>query len=461
MGAAYDSGSFRDRDGRVCHFGGEIYRLVSESALTDWKRLQRTRFFGEAVQRGSLAATEEVAPPEGLELRDGWAGVLHHAKVPFVSYPYEWSFGMLRDAALLQLELLSAALDEGLNLKDGSSYNIVWRGVQPVFIDLLSFTRFDGRPFWPGYRQFCQLFLNPLLLQAWRGIAFQPLLRGALEGITPRQCRQMLSTRDLFRRGALTHVLLHSQLESLAGGRGPQVAGPPQGPQAIQHNVRGLKRMISGLDWRPGRSTWSDYAQHNSYAEADRDAKREFVRTASGVRRRRLVYDLGANTGEYSRLAAADAELVVALDADGVAVERMYRELVRDGVANVQPLVFDLADPSPGLGWRNRERRPLEDRGEPDFVLCLAVIHHLVLGRNLPLAEVLDWFAGLTGELVIEFVDLNDPMVRLMLANRQDRDPDYTRERFESLLQERFQVVRRLALPSGTRTLFHAVANER
>lgn len=254
-------------------------------------------------------------------------------------------------------------------------------------------------------------------------------------------------------------MLLHSQLEGLSGS-GPQVSGPPQGPQSILHNVRGLRRIVRGLEWRPGQSTWSEYAQCNSYSAEDHAVKREFVATAAAASRRQLVFDFGANTGEYSRLAAEHADLVVALDADAVAVDRMYRDLVNSGVTNVQPLVFDLADPSPGLGWRNRERRPLEERGKPDLVLSLAVIHHLVLGRNLPLVEVLDWFAGLTKELVIEFVDLEDPMVRLMLANRQDRDPDYTLERFEVLLQERFRVVRRLMLPSGTRTLFHAVTSE-
>lgn len=454
----FDPGSFRDRDGRVFERAGEIYRLVSDAALLDWRSLRETRCYRGAVERGTLIETREAEGIASEVAGRRWAGVLHHEKVPFVSYPYEWSFGMLRDAALLQLELLAGALEEGLNLKDGSAYNVQWRGAKPVFIDILSFQRFDGRPFWPGYRQFCQMFLNPLLLQAWRNIAFQPLLRGSLEGITPRQCRRMLRTRDFFRRGALTHVLLHSQLEGMTGS-GPRVIGPPQGPQSVQHNVRGLRRIIRSLEWRPGQSTWSEYAQCNSYSAEDHAAKREFVATASAASRRRLVYDFGANTGEYSRLAAEHADLVIALDADAVAVDRMYRELVKSGVTNVQPLVFDLADPSPGLGWRNRERRPLEERGKPDLVLSLAVIHHLVLGRNLPLTEVLDWFAGLTKELVIEFVDLEDPMVRLMQANRQDRDPDYTLERFETLLQERFRVVRRVTLPSGTRTLFHAVTS--
>lgn len=456
----FDPGSFRDRDGRVFVQGGGVFRLISKEALLDWRALRETTFFRRSVERGELIATSEAEGLAEVVIGGAWGGVLQHAKVSFISYPYEWSFGMLRDAALLQLELLGAALEEGLNLKDGSAYNVQWRGAKPVFIDILSFQRFDGRPFWPGYRQFCQMFLNPLMVQAWRSIAFQPLLRGSLEGITPRQCRRMLSTRDLLRRGVLTHVVLHSQLEGMTGS-GLRVDGPRQGPQAIQHNVRGLQRIVRGLEWRPGRSAWSDYAQSNSYSGDDHAAKRRFVEEVASARRRHLVFDLGSNTGEYARLAADHADLVVAMDADAVAVDRMYQDLVKSGVANVQPLVFDLADPSPGLGWRNRERRPLEERGRPDLVLSLAVLHHLVLGRNLPLVEVLDWFAGLTQELVIEFVNLDDPMVRLMLANRRDRDPDYTLERFEKLVQERFRVVRRLTLPSGTRTLFHVVTPKR
>jgi SAM-dependent methyltransferase len=441
-----------------------VLRALSERGLADWEALAASELFRKEVGEGRLVATEPVPPGDGLpaELEEpGYAAVLAHERVPFVSYPYEWPFGMLRDAALLQLELLLAALDEGLVLKDASPYNVQWRGARPVFVDVGSFERLrPGEP-WAGYRQFCMLFLYPLLLQAYKGAPFQPWLRGSLEGISPTECRNLLSGRDRLRRGVLAHVVLHARLEGRYGDRRRdvkrelQAAGFHEG--LIRANVRRLEKLVRGLSWDPGRSAWSGYAEESPYTEADADAKEAFVREAAATRRRRLTWDLGCNDGRYTRIAAEGADYVVALDADAAVVEGLYRTLREEGSRTILPLVADIADPSPGLGWRGRERRTLEARGRPELTLCLALLHHVAISGNIPLPAFLDWLVSLGGELVIELPTRDDPMVqRLLAAKGPDANPDYGTESFERALAERCDVARREVLPSGTRILYRA-----
>jgi ribosomal protein L11 methylase PrmA len=448
-----DPASFRDPDSTVFYDGDEILRGLSPRGLADWEALAATPLYSQLQEERKLVATERASA------RDGYAAVLRHEPVPFVSYPYEWPFGMLRDAALLQLELLRRAIDEGLILKDATPYNVQWRGTRPVFIDVGSFERLrDGEP-WVGYRQFCLQFLNPLLLQADRGIDFQPLLRGRLEGITPAECRRMLGFRDRFRRGVLTHVVLHSTLEKRHADRRRDVGGELRraGFHAglIKSNVERLDRLVRRLTWDPLASEWSDYGPTDSYDEDEADRKAAFVLGAIGSGHWRLAWDVGCNDGRFSRLAAEHAGTVIALDADHAVVERLYRALQTEGDERILPLVVDVADPSPGLGWRGRERRPLWERGVPDLVLCLAVVHHLAISRNVPLRELADWLASLDAALVVEFPTPEDAMVRrLLAAKREGVHDDYRVDVFERLLGEALEVRRREEL--GSRVLYLA-----
>jgi hypothetical protein len=457
---AWDPGSFRDRSSRVYEAGGEILRALSPSAREEWMAVSAAAFFQRALAEGRVVATEPSNA--ALPQVDGerWVAALRHERVPFVSYPYEWTFGMLKDAALLQLDLLDAALSDGFILKDASAYNVQWRGAVPVFIDVGSFERHAPGTPWTAYRQFCQLFLYPLLLQAYRGAPFQPWLRGCLDGITPEDIAALLTWRDLLRPGVLANVWLMAKLSRRYGGSAGNLgqtlgaAGFDRG--MIRANVRRLARVVRRLRWDPPRSTWSDYATHNSYADGDRAAKVTFVDTAAGARPRRLVWDLGSNTGDYSRLAATHARYVLAVDADHLALERLYRALRAEGNRSILPLFANLADPSPGIGWRGLERGPMAARGRPDLVLALALVHHLVLAANVPLEEVVSWFADLGAELVVEFVRPEDPMAKRLLAGRPPF-PDYREDHFESCLAERFTSVARQVLPSGTRVLHHVV----
>lgn len=460
-----EAGSFRDRTARVVHHEGEILRYLDAEAARHWRKLVATRFFREFSDAGRLVRSGEVPlddvhPPDELGFQP--EAVIRHERVAFVSHPYEWCFGMLRDAALLELDLLLAALAEGMTLKDGTPYNVQWRGSKPVFIDVPSLTFADpGRP-WDGYRQFCQLFLFPLMLQAYKGVAFQPWLRGALEGISPEAMSAMTGPRDWLRRGVLAHVKLQAWLSGRYADCdrdvGSQVRSAGFNQAMVEANARRLRTTVERMTWRVPQSTWRDYERDCHYADCDRQQKRRFVEAQAMRWSWRTAWDLGCNAGEYSRLIARHGERVVAMDADLAALEGLYRRLREEGPGNVTPLVMDLADPSPGLGWRQSERQGLAARPRPDLVLCLALIHHAVIGAHIPLRDLVAWLGELGDRLVIEFVERDDPMVQRLLANKDDRYADYDRAVFEASLERHFRVEERLELDSGTRILYAATS---
>jgi SAM-dependent methyltransferase len=443
-----------------------VYRVLSEHGAADWRALAESPLLDRLTSEGTLVATEEV-PGDALGefagiLAESTEAVLRHERIPFVSYPYEWTFGMLRDAALLELDLELAALEEGLTLKDATPYNVQFRGSAPVFIDVGSFERLrEGEP-WAGYRQFCMLFLYPLLLQAYKNIPFQPWLRGSIDGITPSQAVRFFNLRDRLRRGVLTHVALHARLERRyeereGGDVKEDLRKANFKTELVKANVQRLRKLVAGLGWKAGDTAWTNYRQDCTYSDAEAERKAEFVRDAVASAGPGLVWDMGCNDGAYSRVAAEHADYVVAFDYDHATVEALYRSLRAEGEQRILPLVANLADPSPGLGWRGLERRPLEDRGTPDMALALALIHHVSITANVPVAEFLDWLLGLDCALVIEFPTREDPMVRKLLSGkREGSNADYELETFERLLGERFQIGRSEPLPSGTRVLYQA-----
>ena len=458
-----EPGSFRDRDSRVFVTPEGVFRALSARGLEDFEALRAAPLFGMATDGGTLVRTEltDIQAPDILP--GGAAGVLRHERLPFISYPYEWTFGMLKDAAALHLDLLDLAIGQGLTMKDASPYNVQWRGALPVFADIGSFEVLRRNEPWIGYRQFCTLFLYPLMLNAYRGISFQPWLRGSLEGIQPTEMARLLVGRDRFRKGVLTHVALHARLERRYASTSrkqvkQELSSAGFKPEIVQANLRKMRKLVGRLTWKAGQTAWTEYHKDNrGYEEADQQAKQRFVAAAAERAKPRLAWDLGTNDGVFARLIAPHCEFVVASDFDHETVEALYQSLKAEGSTKILPLVVDLTDPSPGRGWRGAERSPLEQRGRPGLTLSLALIHHLSITRNVPIAEVVDWLASLGGTHVVEFPLREDKMVQtLMGAKRDESHPDYDLAHFERCLGERFEIANRLEL--GTRVLFEAVA---
>jgi SAM-dependent methyltransferase len=456
--AHLEPGSFRDPESRVFYAGDDVYRAVSPDGLSDFEALQATGLLDdERVVRTERA--EDTAALRGLLVHEP-AAVLRHERIPVVSYPYEWTFSMLKDAALLQLDLLLAALDHDLVLKDATPYNVEFKGAKPVFVDVGSFERMrEGEP-WVGYRQFCMLYLYPLVLQAVKGVPFHPWLRGSIDGITPPQMRALLSFRDRFRKGLFTNVFLHARLEARYADRPDQVKQEVKRvfkKELFVANVRKMRKLVERLSWDPPEGVWTAYGERNSYTDDDARRKDEFVREVGSSRDWNLVWDIGCNNGRYSRIVSGRARTVVAVDADQGPVELLYRDLRSEGQERILPLTMNLADPSPGLGWRGRERQALPDRGTPDLVLALALVHHVAISANVPVKEFVDWLASLGAALVIEFPTREDAMVKKLLApKREGLHPDYELGFFERTLNDAFEVERSERLESGTRVLYYA-----
>jgi SAM-dependent methyltransferase len=460
----FEPGSFRDRDSRVFYGDNAVFRGLTDRALDEWETLSSTTFFPRIMAEGKLVHSERIDPTGELSsaLVGEWAAVLNHQIIPFISYPYEWSFGMLKDAALLLLELLLVALDEDMILKDSSPFNIQWTGAKPIFIDVPSFEKLTPGDPWVGYRQFCQMFLYPLFLLAYKNVSFQPWLRGSIDGIEPEDCNNLMSVRDLLRPGVFMHVYLQTRMQAKYAQTRNDIKGDLHAAGfnkgLIKLNVSRLAKIIRGLTWKCATSQWSDYASDNSYTGTDREIKMSFVRNVVLSRRWNLVWDLGCNSGTFSRIAAENARYVVAMDADQLSIERFYQALKTEGNTSILPLVSNLADASPNLGWRGLERKALTERGKPDLTLCLALIHHIVISANIPLSEFVDWLVSLGASLVIEFVTKDDPMVKTLLRNKQDNYADYEITYFEECLGRAFDVVQRKMLTCGTRLLYFAQA---
>ncbi|MDQ5894084.1 MAG: hypothetical protein QG596_345 [Actinomycetota bacterium] len=463
---AAEPGSFRDRDSRVVVSGDAIYRALSPEGAEDWRALSGSPLLDQLTASGELIGTREadasVLEESGDLLPTGVEMVLEHDRVPFVSYPYEWTFSMLQDAAKLQLELGVAAIDAGLTLKDATPYNVQYLGSQPTFIDVGSFEKItEGEP-WIAYRQFCMLYLYPLLFQAHKDIPFQPWMRGSIDGIQPIDAIKVFSLRDRLRRGVFIHTSLHARLDRRAHKSGPGSAEDNKNtrqvkPNQIQAQLQSMHRMVSKLKWKTGETSWSGYRQSNTYSDNDDKRKQGFVAEVAAAEKPALTWDMGCNDGAYSRIAAENSERVVAFDFDHATVEALYRSLREEGNTKILPLVSNLADPSPALGWRGLERKTLVDRGAPDLMLALALIHHVSISANIPIADFLQWARDMETTLLIEFPKRTDPMVRALLANKQDgANPDYEEENFERELERRFTVRRREELPSGDRILYLA-----
>ena len=468
--AHYDRGSFRDPGSRVWRDGDRVLRGLDEGAAADFAKLAGSKFFARALENNEIVGTREAK--EAKEAEEGeqaehaapdgrpWTTVLEHDPIPVINYAHEWSFSMLQDAALLTLRLVRAAIDEGMTTKDATPYNVQFVGTRPVFIDIASFEPYrDGEPWW-GYRQFCQLFLYPLMFTAYKDLPHQPWLRGAVDGITPEQARRVLQGRRSGRKGLLAHVWLHAKADQkFTGGSADTVDELKQAgyKKAIYiATIDRLIKLVAGLEWQRSDSTWAEYSERGHYKSDDLTLKADFVREVTGRRQRSHVWDIGANDGMFSRIAAEHADTVLAIDADDLVVDRLYRTLRDDGTEGILPLAMNFADPSPGIGWRGRERPPLTDRSSPDLILALAVIHHLALTHNIPTAAILDLFRDLRAEVVLEIPTEADPMVKTLMGHkRAGVHGDYTAANIEAQVADRFDVRTRTDLPGGTRILLH------
>lgn len=455
-----DPGSFRDPSGFVYTRDGTLYRQVDRSFATRWDDLRDGGLL-ERLQAADLLIGHESAALDAADDPARAHAVIRPMRLAFISYPYEWAFGALRDAALTTLRAQALAMETGYTLRDATAYNIQFHHGRPILIDTLSFERAEPGAPWAAYRQFCEHFLAPLALMARRDVRFGRSLRDYIDGVPLDLAASLLPGRTKLNPGLLSHVHLHARAQrryaaqpDAAFGATKRRAMSPLQQRAL---LDSLRRTIEGLDYRPEGTEWADYADNTSYGEAAARGKDDLVRQMLADAGGGVVWDLGANTGRFSRIAAELGRRVVAWDVDPAATERHYRQIRTDGSASVLPLLQDLTNPSPGLGWHGRERRSFLDRSDADVALALALIHHLAISGNVPIGHVADLMADIASGLVIEFVPKADPMVRRLLATREDVFPDYTIDGFRAAFARRFEIVDERPIADVTRVMFRMV----
>ena len=448
-------GSFRDPAGHVFVSDGTLYRQIEPAGREAYDRLMQSGLYAALVADGLLVPHDDLGAPLG----EPRATLIRPERVPMVSYPYEWCFSQLRDAALTTLRAARMALEFGMTLKDASAYNVQFLRGRPILIDTLSFEPQRDGP-WLAYRQFCQHFYAPLLLWTSADPRLARLAQIFIDGVPLSLASTLLPRRSWLRAGALFHVHLHAAAERRLSAKAPAHDGDGRASGTGNSVTRGsatrgngatailesLQRAVTATRW-DAKSEWSSYyADQPSYAPETFARKLEVVTGWLQQAKPQTVWDIGANTGQFAMVAARQGARTVAFDVDPACVETIYRQVRSEAVEGLLPLVTDLANPSPAIGWANQERQTLEQRGPADLLLALALVHHLAIGTNVPLDAVAEYFARLGRRAIVEFVPKSDPMVQQMLRARDDVFGNYTIEEFERAFSARFTIVERVPL---------------
>lgn len=447
--------SFRDPAGFIFECSGQIYRQINLPYKPDYDCLISSGLFEKLVSNALLVNHSEADVP-AVEPELAYK-VVQVERIKYISYPYEWSFSQYKDAALLTLRLQKEALEHGMILKDASAFNVQFHYGHPIFIDTLSFTRYEEGTPWIAYRQFCQHFLAPLALMALTDIRLSKLMTQFIDGIPLDLASRLLPFSSRFNPGLLAHIHLHAKAQSRYADAGStrRKAGHEVNKLGLVGLIEHLESIIRKLSWSPERSTWAAYYQSTNYSDASfaikKHAVEDLIRQVEPVN----VLDLGANTGIFSRLVnGPDGYQVVSMDLDPGAVEINYLEAKQTDKSNVLPLVMDITNPSPDIGWHSQERAGFHRRGHFDLVMALALIHHLAVSSNLPLPMISRTLASLGKYLIVEFVPKSDSQVQRLLASREDIFPDYTIQGFRDAFSSDFKILREIPLQDTQRTLF-------
>ena len=449
------SASFRDPSGFVFTENGTLYRQINKPYAKNYNSLIKSGLYESLTDKNLLVRQEEV----DLKLaptKDAYK-VIKPEKIPFISYPYEWCFGELKDAALTTLKIQKIAIDRGISLKDASAYNIQFDEGKPTLIDTISFEKYrEGDP-WVAYKQFCQHFLAPLAAASYTDVRLIQLLKNHIDGIPLDLAVKLLPLKTKLKFSLLIHLHLHAASQKKYSNKSikKQSIKGKMSKRSFLGLIDSLEGAIRGLRWEPKGTEWADYYEANlNYLPQSLKEKAKLVEKFLNVTKPKIVWDLGANTGVFSRIASDKGIPTISFDIDPAAVELNYRAVLKKDEKYILPLVMDLTNPSPAIGWVNKERESLLQRGPADTTLALALVHHLAISNNLPLEDLALFFSNICKFLVIEFVPKEDSQVQKLLATREDIFPNYTKEGFETAFSRLFTIKNISNIKGSKRTLY-------
>lgn len=441
--------SFKDPAGFMFQSGGNWYRQVNLAGKNDFDLAWSSGLIPTLIQQGKLLHHQIIK--ENLLNDPSWYSTLLPRQLNRISYPYEWSFGQLKDAALLTLDICRQALDQGSILKDATPFNIQYLEGKPVFIDILSFTKYDESKPWVAYRQFCENFLFPLLLEKYRHCNTREWLRIYLDGIPLEVTAGLLPWKSRLNPSVAMHVFLQNRVAKSKPAK--ENTGGVFSKQKLIHLLSHLESMIRGLQ-SERNTTWANYYTETILDPQYLEEKSKLVASLLKPISHGTLLDLGANDGYFSIEAARLGWEVVASDFDDACIDRLYTRIKKERIKNILPIVNDISNPSPSLGFAHLERASFQERMGSDLVMALALIHHLVIGKNIPLSRLAAYFAGLGKYLLIEFVPKEDEKTRILLSHKEDIYPLYTKEGFEKAFEENFIMLERRPIPGTHRILY-------
>jgi ribosomal protein L11 methylase PrmA len=445
--------SFRDPSGFVFKKDGVFYRQVNEIYRENYDQLMTSGLYSELTESGLMIKHKEI---ENEDLKKPAYKILEPDQILFISYPYEWCFTQLKEAALLTLKIQTLALEHGMSLKDASAYNIQFAGGKPVFIDTLSFERYQENKPWVAYRQFCQHFLAPLALISRADLRLGSLSQSYLDGIPLDLAASLLPFKTRFSFGIAAHIHLHARSQKKYSDTD---SGRKNRHFSLSKNrlfgiLENLKSTVNSLHLLKQATEWGNYYNDTNYTSASAENKREIIEKWLRELKPKSVWDAGANDATFSRLASKMKIFTVATDIDPQAVEKAYQRVRREKDEYLLPLILNFANPSPAIGWLNKERDSFLGRGRFDLAFCLAFVHHLAITNNLPLAEIADLFRQHALDLIIEFVPKNDSNARRLLLRREDIFTGYNQENFEKEFSRYFIIKERVGIKESSRFIY-------
>ncbi len=447
--------SFRDPSGFLFVRDGVLFRQVNQTYQSDYDLLHSSGLYDALLKEVLLIPHEQVeAEPEEPSLA---YKIIRPERLPFISYPYEWCFSEIKDAALATLKIQKVAFDHGMTLKDASAYNIQFHKGRPTLIDSLSFEAYqEGEP-WVAYRQFCQHFLAPLALISYVDVRLSQLMRIYIDGIPLDLASKLLPAKSKLNFSLLSHIHLHASSQKRYADKEikKDEIQRKMNRNAFQGLIANLESGVRKLNWKPYGTEWGDYYEEtHNYTTSALEHKKTLVDQFLDTAKPGSVWDLGANTGLFSRISSDKKIPTISFDIDPAAVELNYLNGKKAGEEDLLPLIIDLTNPSASLGWGNRERMSFQERGPIDLILALALIHHLAISNNVPLPRLASFFDTLCEWLIIEFVPKSDSQVRKLLASRDDIFPNYSQEGFEAAFLTHFKILEALSVQDSDRTMY-------
>ena len=445
-----EDSSFRDPDGFIFYKNNKLYRQVNSSYKQTYDDFMRSGLYEKLVSQKFLVSHKEV---RSSKKNSKIHKIIAPQIIPFISYPYEWSFGMLKQAALLTLKIQKLLLQHNMTLKDASAYNVQFIGSKPIFIDTLSVDSYvTGSP-WIAYRQFCQHFLAPLSLMKYKSLHLNQLLKNHIDGIPLSLASSLLPPETRLNLGLLTHIHLHAKSQSYFSSKNTSQKSYKMDKKLQIQLIDNLSQIIKGLNLKKEKTVWSDYYTETNYSKSAFLSKKTILKKFVKQVKPKVVLDLGANTGEFSEISALTGAYTISADFDPMAVERLFvsNKKYQDSIL---PLVIDLVNPSPAIGWDNLERKSFLDRAQADMTFALALIHHLTIFENIPLHKTAKFFAKMGKYLVIEFIPKEDSQAQRLLRNREDIFVDYEEEMFEKIYSKYFTIQKKVRVKNCQRVMY-------